>query len=452
VQNRRDHVQAHRFATGRLVSALLAGDPGPVEIPMRRGSLGLQFGALLAVLLSAVFAVLGLIDPGENTAWRKPGSIVVEKETGNRYIYLESRLYPVANYASALLAAGSDAQVVDVSNSSLTGVQRGPEIGIPGAPDDVPSPSALLTGERAECLPPGSASELVDLDPTGRTTPVPRDRPVLLAGPGQAMYALWNSEKYPLRSHAVLVALGMVAQQPVKVSAAWLAELPSGVTLAAPHISGAGSAGPSVAGRPWKVGQLFETSAAWAQELYVLRRDGLAPISRTEFALLSAVPGTAAPKQVSTADVAAAPVSQDRSLLTAVPDLLSGASFQPGSRALCVLRGAGGSKGGTVATEPVPAGSETSGLLVPPGRGMLVTAGPAQSSMAQQLFLITDTGLKYPLAGDNAVAALGYSQATVRTLPQQLLDLAPNGPILDPTTARSAVVSAGAARSTGPAG
>ncbi|MFI7499920.1 type VII secretion protein EccB [Streptomyces sp. NPDC049687] len=443
MQNRRDHVQAHRFAVGRLVSALVAGDPGPVEVPMRRGNLGTQFGMLVAVLLAAGFAVYGLISPGASTAWRSPGAIIVEKETGNRYVYLDGQLYPTANYASALLVAGNRAKTVSVPGESLADVRRGPELGILGAPDDVPTATELLSGDRAVCLPPGSAKTLVDLAPAGRSTPVPRGRRVLLSGPDRSTYILWNGRTFRLRSHAELVALGMVAQQTVPVSSAWLAQVPSGGTLTAPRIPGEGSTGPSVAGAPGQVGQLFEAMAADERELYVLRSDGLAPINRTEFALLSAVPGATAPKKVTAADIAAAEVSQDRSLLTAVPDLLAGSAFDPGSSALCVLQKAGSSKGGSVVTEPV-AGSLPSGLVVPPAKGLLVAAQSARTSDSDstpRLFLITDTGKKYPLTDSDAVAALGYDQVKVRTLPQPLLDLAPTGPTLDITTAKTAVTA-----------
>jgi type VII secretion protein EccB len=446
VQNRRDHVQAHRFATGRLVSALVAGDPGPVEVPMRRGSLGTQFGALLAVLLAAGAAVFGLMSPGENTAWRKPGTIVVEKETGNRYLFFGSRLYPIANYASALLAAGNSAKIVNVGRESLTRVQRGPRIGIPGAPDDVPPTTALLSGERAVCLPKGSGTLLVDLDPEGRARPVPRNRWILLTGPDRAMYVVWNGKKFRLRSRAELVALGLVAHRPVTASAAWLAGLRSGTTLRAAQIRRSGSAGPSVAGDSSKVGQLFETTAAGARELYVMLSDGLVSVNRTEFALLSAVSGAEPPKQVSAADIASAPVSQVSSLRPATPDLLSGAAFRPGGSSLCVLQKAGSSAGGSVVTEAVAAGPRTSGLVVPPGRGMLAQAQTASQSVddSPQLYLITNTGMKYPLAGDTTVQALGYGQAAVRGLPQRLLDLAPTGPTLSPAAARAAdVTSAG---------
>ena len=443
MQNRRDHVQAHRFAVGRIVSALVSGDPGPVEVPMRRGNLGVQFGALVAVLLAAGFAVYGLISPEESTAWRNPGSIIVEEETGSRYLYIDKQLYPMANYASALLVAGGRAKTVTVSRQTLADVGRGPQLGILGAPDEVPPATDLLSGNRAVCLPPGSTKTLVDLAPAGRSTAVPRDQRVLLSGPGDTTYILWNGRTFTLPSRTEIVALGLVAQQTVPVSRAWLAQLPSGGTLTAPRIPDAGAAGPPVAGGPAKVGQLFETTAAGARELYVLRSDGLASVNRTEFALLSGVPGATAPKNVTAADIAAARVSQDHSLLTAVPDLLAGPAFDPGSSALCVLQKAGSAKGGSVVTEPIAAGPRPSGLFVPPAKGLLVTAQSRSTgtSDATPLFLITDSGTKYPLADENAVAALGFGRAEVRTLPRELLDLAPTGPTLDTTAARAAVTA-----------
>lgn len=406
---------------------------------MRRGNLGMQFGALIAVLLALGCAVYGLISPRPSTAWRNPGSIIVEEETGTRYLYLGKQLYPMANYASALLVAGDRAKVVSVSRDVLADVRRGPQLGILGAPDDVPPAGQLLSGDRAVCLPPGSTATLVDLDPAGRTTPLQRDQRILLSGPDHGTYILWNGRTYRLRSHTELVALGLVAQQPVAVTSTWLAQVPSGGTVTAPRIPKAGSTGTSVAGRPAKVGQLFQATAAGAQELYVLRSDGLTPVNRTGFALLSAAPGASAPRQVSAADIAAAPVSQDRSLLTAVPDLLSGTAFRPADSALCVLQKGGSGTGGSIVTEPVAAGSRPSGLYVPPAKGLLVTAQSAQpTGSTPQLYLITDSGRKYPLA-DTAVAALGYGQAKVRALPRKLLDLAPTGPRLDTNAAKAAV-------------
>ncbi|MEU6194224.1 type VII secretion protein EccB [Streptomyces sp. NPDC047061] len=153
MQTRRDHVQAYQFAMGRLSSALVSGDPGRGDSPTRRSALGSVFGVGVAVLLCAGFGVYGLISPVAKDDWRKDGAIVLEEDTGNRYVYANGELRPVRNYASALLIAGERGAPETVSAKSLAGVPHGTPVGIQGAPDTVPATSALATGAWARCLP-----------------------------------------------------------------------------------------------------------------------------------------------------------------------------------------------------------------------------------------------------------------------------------------------------------
>ena len=96
MQNRRDQVQAHSFVVGRLVSAMLRAEPDSPFTPQRRFSIGWVCG-----LIVAACGVYGVIVPGGNTSWQEPGVLIVEKETGNRYVYVGEQLRPVANYTSA---------------------------------------------------------------------------------------------------------------------------------------------------------------------------------------------------------------------------------------------------------------------------------------------------------------------------------------------------------------
>ncbi len=125
MQTRRDHVQAYQFAMGRLASALVSGDPGRGDSPTRRSALGSVFGVGLVVLLCAGYGVYGLISPVAKDDWRKDGTIVLEKDTGNRYVYANGELRPVRNYASALLIAGARTAPETVSATSLAGVPHG---------------------------------------------------------------------------------------------------------------------------------------------------------------------------------------------------------------------------------------------------------------------------------------------------------------------------------------
>src|SRR5216683_4989601 len=445
MQTQRDHMHAYQFSANRLLRSLTDGDPGTGEGPLRRANLGAVFGVLVAVLLSGGAVLYGLLNPGGDTAWRRSGAIVVEKETGTRFVYLGGVLRPTANYASARLIAGSGASSVTyVSQKSLASVPHGQPVGIPNAPDSLPPASALLPGSWAWCLRPGTgqtaggagpsgsgvppqASTVLDLAPAGRTSPVPVNRQILVTAagdPSAAGFVLWNDVTYPLGDRAALVALGLGNQQPVLAPASWLATMPAGPAFAPAVIRGAGKAGPAIAGRQAKVGELFQTSVAGAEEFYVLRPDGLAPITRTEAALFAIRPGAPAPVTVGPADIAAAPASSDRSLLHRLPDPLSGTgtTFDPGNSALCVLRNSPGQPAQlTVVTEQQAAIAGAVGVLVPAGRGMLAEPPPPSPSAVQRPYLITDSGRKYAITSGSAVAALGYSSAAPVMIPDEVL-------------------------------
>ncbi len=69
-----------------------------------------------------------------------PGAVIVEKESGARFVYREQKLHPVLNYASALLIVGADrSKTVLVSRRTIDGVPRGLPLGIADAPDSLPA-------------------------------------------------------------------------------------------------------------------------------------------------------------------------------------------------------------------------------------------------------------------------------------------------------------------------
>ncbi len=139
MQTQRDHVHAHQFQMGRMSSALVLGDPTSAEDPASRSIVGLVIGLVLAVLIVAGFAVYGLIVPGGSKSWRAAGAIIVEKETGNRYVYLNGVLRPTLNLTSAMLIEGASAKIQLTARNSLKGVPHGSPIGIAGAPQTVPA-------------------------------------------------------------------------------------------------------------------------------------------------------------------------------------------------------------------------------------------------------------------------------------------------------------------------
>ena len=447
VQSRRDHLQAYQFAVERIARSAVAGPneassaPGA---PLRRSGLGISIGIVLSVLLCAGCLVFGLISPKPSQAWRNPGAIIVEKETGASYLLLSGELHPTANYASALLVAGQNASVQFVPRAQLAGIPVGGTIGIPGAPEDVPPATSMLPGAWALCS-RQSGGVVLDLDPAGRTAPGPAGQRVFVeqsnpADPAdQPEYLVWDSVKYPLSQPTVLSALGLGDQQPSPVAASWLNALPTGAAVVPPTVPHLGTPGPKVAGDSAEVGTLFSTSAGAGEEDYILLSDGLAPITRTEAALF-AVTGGAPPHQISTAAIAAAPVSANRSMLAALPDFLSGPVFNPGSAALCVRQTApGATSSSSVVTETTASITAAPAVVLPADSGMVVEP-PGQNPDAANpiIFLITDSGERYLIDSSAALDALGYASAPKVAMPASVIELIPAGPDLDVNAAAQA--------------
>ncbi|MEU3519452.1 type VII secretion protein EccB [Streptomyces sp. NPDC006654] len=480
MQTRRDHVQAYQFAMGRLASALVSGDPGRGDSPTRRSALGSVFGVGVAVLLCAGFGVYGLISPAAKDDWRKNGTIVLEEDTGNRYVYANGELRPVRNYASALLIAGERTAPETVSAKSLAGTPHGTPVGIPGAPDTVPTASALATGPWARCLPgqgvPGagagtaaSAAEksgggksgggkstgdtsggkgtggkgtageeaggkgqaLVFGAPAAALADLPADRQVLLSGPGGARYLLLRGVKYPVPGDATLIALGLDDQAALPATADWLAAVPTGAALAAPVPAGAGKPAAPVAARSTQVGQVFRTGAdgtTGTAHYYVMRSDGVARVNATEYALLAARPGAPAPRQVGQSDIAAAPVSADDATTGRVPDL-TGVRALAAAGTVCLTEPAAGPARITVGTPGA------GGIVLPAGGGVLAVPDGSSSGDRTE-YLLTEQGLKYRIADTDAERALGFGDGKHRlTLPAGVLALVPDGPVLSRTAA-----------------
>jgi type VII secretion protein EccB len=442
VQSRRDHVQAYQFAVERLVRATVVGNRTGSDAPLRRSGLGVSIGIALSVLLCGGALVYGLISPAPSSAWRNPGSIIVEKETGTSYLLLGGQLHPTANYASARLLAGQNSSVQIVPRAQLTGIPVGATLGISGAPDDLPDSSSLLPGSWALCS-RRTGGVVLDLAPAGHTTPAPQGERVFVVSSNAsdpAEYLVWNSVKYPLPQQTVLPALGLGDQQPSPVDPSWLAALPTGAVVTAPAVAQHGETGPEIGGAAGTVGTLYYAVAGGTEEDYILLADGLAPITRTEAALFE-VAGSAAARQVSTAEIAAAPVSANRTMLASLPDFLSGPVFSPSTSSLCVRQSAPGTTASsTLVTEPTAAVTADPAVVLPAGSGMLAEpAGQSANSTDPIVYLISDTGERYLVSGTQALGALGYSSVGPVVLPGSVLGLIPSGPELDIDAAAQAV-------------
>jgi type VII secretion protein EccB len=479
MMNRRDQAQAYRFLTRRLSSALVRDAPDAPDAPMRKIGIASFSSVMVALLAVAVFGVIGLLHPGGATSWKNGQSLILEKETGTRYIYTGGELHPVLNYASARLALGQPAlTIVSVSRASLRGTPRGLAIGIAGAPDDLPTPATLVTG-------PWSVCSLPSVDQAGAVHPYVRvsvgtglgggvltgGHGLLVTGLDGTMYLVWNDHRLRIPGGAsTLTALSYSSVMPLLVGDAWLSALPQGPDLAPPPVPGIGGPGPAVGGSPSQVGQVFVaagsgtggtgtggtgTGGTGTAQYYVAMPGGLAPITLTQADLLLGDPATRplypagrpAAIRVTAAEVAAAapvPAPGPAALPARPPVLLDSGN---GQLAACEVYAVGGDAPPAIRTFPISAsavpqasaGTPADALgaaladqvRMPPGRGAVVQAVDAPGVTGGTLYLVTDQGMKYPLTDSGLLAPLGLSGVTPAKVTSAVLQLLRTGPTLN---------------------
>jgi len=438
MQTQRDHVHAYQFMVRRMTSALVAGDPSALEPPARRSLTGLVIGLVLGLLVAVGFGVFGIIVPGGNYVWQEPGAILVEEETGTRYVMLDGTLHPTINQASAMLLQGKDAAMHTISSNSLAGLPHGAPVGIPGAPDPLPRPDALYRGPLALCLsiPDSGGAASATLLPAGQdaglTAPSKQDY-LLVRGPDGITYLAWQGAKHRLTDDTVAVALGLPAA--VEVPRLWLALLRDGPEIGPADVPGAGEPGLEVGGVRQAVGQVFEQVAGGGRQFFVLLRDGLARLSETDFTLLAARAAAGKPLPITPAEVVATPESADTSLRDRLPDLTGVRPIRTAEASVCVSQVPTGTRvvAGIVLARRSPATAAPGeiGIRLPPSAGLLVAAVPIPDGQRRpDRYLITDQGRVHSVPDDESMVALGLGRVQPVAMNKRLLSELPTGPTL----------------------
>jgi type VII secretion protein EccB len=491
MQSRRDLVQAYTFTVGRLTSGMLTADPDAVDTPMNRTRRGGVIGLVIGALICVGFIVVGLLVPKDSDSWRKSGVLIMEKETGARYVYGAGTLRPVINYTSAKLITGDKGTVQQVSRNTLADVPRGTPIGIPGAPDSLPAADRLTHAPWQVCATTRPADDGALVPTTTLTAGIaPRDAAEL--GPDQALLVttrsgkqntdvlLWHGARFRLDSaHGALQSLGYGTVEPLAVDDAFLSAIPAGPDLAPRTVPGAGSKGPRLSGRPSRVGQLFVVRTPGSpDQYYLLDRAGLVPLTLTELQLLRGDPRTREK----------AYAGQQPTVLTLPPDeaaqhmapkaaaARAGAgtlpvrpptALAPQTGSMPCLRVTPGERAPSQSIVRVPAAAVTAmpvvarqgvapscpavdAITVRPGIGVLATPLSGGSGTSGARYLVTDDGIKYPLSAPTVAGLLSYPDTNLVRLPSALLRLLPTGPVLDPDRAADPALSGPAPASPDP--
>ncbi|MEV4495820.1 type VII secretion protein EccB [Micromonospora arborensis] len=458
MRTRRDQVQAYRFVTRRIVSALLSGDPETTNLPMRRLGMAV-FGSVVAaaVVLGGVGAY------GQLTSRAAPlndQSLVIERETGATYVYLQGQLHPTLNYASARLILNEpDAEVRTMSQASLRDRPRGVTLGIVGAPDALPDRKSLTGLPWSVCdvpdpVDPARSSTRLVID---RALPggVPLgDRAALVMVDGQRYLLTNNARLQVLDGDQTITALKLAGATQLRVGQQLLNAIPAGPPLRKPSLPGEGeSSTRNVAGRPSTIGRVFKA----AGRHYVLTREGLVPIS--EITALLMVRGGGAITEITPDQAGEFYVEKrvdEEGLPTTMPTIYQARS---GQTTLCATYRAGSGGGPPITTlevfdrapaeltaseagaVPVPqtrrdAVRTAEAVLLPGGKGVIAQASPGagtsgSGAAGSTIYLISPQGIRYPLGSAATLDVLGYGGVTPLAVPGSLLALIPTGPTLD---------------------
>jgi type VII secretion protein EccB len=453
MRTRRDQVQAYRFVTRRIVSALLSGDPETTDLPMRRLSLAIVGSVVAAAVVLGGVGAYGLLTG--NAAPLEDKTLVIERETGATYVFTDGLLYPTLNYASArLILNEAEPTVRTMSQASIADRPRGRTVGIVGAPDALPDRKSLVQLPWSVCDVPNPA------DPRRSTTHVVIDRPLTggVSLGDRAVLATVDGERYLLTGglrlrivggDPAIAALRMAGAPALNVGEQLLNAVPAGPMLREPDIEGDGEVSRFTLGDgPARVGQVFRAAGLH----YVLTRDGLAQIGEVTALLLLRHGGEITDI---TPDQAGRLFTDERLDPEGTPQTLPELhAVRAGQTVLCATYRQGTPGGPPVTTlevfdrmppeltttTPVRQSSRDAvrtaeQVLLPGGKGVLAQIAPGAGESGTgapgaTVYLITTQGVRYPMAAE-AVAALGYGGITPLAVPGSLLSLIPTGPTLD---------------------
>ncbi|MBB5867555.1 type VII secretion protein EccB [Allocatelliglobosispora scoriae] len=452
---RRDLIHSRQYLRQRYLCAIVSHRADPLDWAGRNAGSAAFAGVMILVIALAGTAVLGKIFPGGSSAWNKCDAVIVERETGTKYVcgLQPDTLHPVLNFASAALIKGTTKQVT-AARSSLTW-PRGPMVGIPDAPDNLPGAGGLLVGAWNLCSvlrDDGSGTArpasvvLVGSGPAGAR---PADASaVVVADPDGGRHLIWQGARFPLTdARFVLSALGLTPEAGVPVAASWLAPLPLGPALGPIEVTGAGAAVPGLPSL--RVGRFATVATAdGTTRWYLAQAGGLQEVTEVQRSLVRTADRT--PVALSPTDLTAPGV--------VIMPPMAYAGIQPPTRipayttpsakeqTVCAAY-LGDTVGLTVdgtlpvaGARAVPAAARrplaADAVLVEPGHGALIRALATPTAPAGTLMLVTDLGVRYACADDAAAQSLGYPRGTpIAVIPAGLLALLPQGPALDASAA-----------------
>jgi type VII secretion protein EccB len=493
--SRRNELSAYTFSRRRTVAAFLQPSGGGNEEDAPKPRRAVVPGVIVGALAVAGFGAYGMIKPTAPLHWDSANAVIVDKETTTRYVMIDHQLHPVLNIASArlLLPAGSTVEEVDDKVLNSGKVPHAPTVGIPYAPDSLPTAKDAAAAKAwVDCQRPAAGSQggtdqklfVLGGADSAKVSGTDKASGAGQVDAGHALYVRAPSGTYLVDStgtaHALTAAngqdtllataaFGATLAQPQTVTKDWLDTLRTGDPISIPESEITGFGDPTRAlGHDFKVGDTFRVAAGNGSYLhYVVLKDGVHRMSDFTDGLVQALHPENTTEQVMSA--AAVPGANDKPQFEADKDwpkqVVRQVNTSTTGVACSVYTGTTTASGVPVlglwtgAAYPVDSSSGTAGVYVTPGTGLLFRSVTGTSTTAGPVSLLTDTGLRYPVqlntdgsspsagasatAGnsstgsgqsaaqqDNAQARLGYSGIAPAPVPETWTGLLSAGPAL----------------------
>jgi type VII secretion protein EccB len=444
VASKRDLVEAHAFNRRRLVTAFTSGAPGGRELEPSRPARAVVGGAVLAALVLAGSALAGYLRPGLPDGWDQ-NKLVVAEGSASRFLTTgDGVLRPVLNIASARLALpAGDFGIVTVPDGELDGLRRGETVGISGAPDELPSADALVQSGWTSCIDQRGRTHLrISSEPAAEAVAPTQALTVTVEG---AVWVLWNGYRFPVppaRLNDVLLALRLDRTPAREVPGTWLDLFPESAPLTPFTVPGAG--GPAPAGAPVgaRIGSVLEVSAAdGSVARYLLRADGLVPLSDVALALHAVGSGSSQVVRAGQGDISGLRTVTDLPYPPIWPSELPSAWPQDVACAVLTSRPdevPSVSLARLTDERGAPGAAATSTEF---GRGAVVRSIDGTVVNRGTVYLVDSTGRRYAVGGDTdaALEKLGYGDVVPTPVPQPWLESLQDGPELSEAAALQVV-------------
>lgn len=446
-------VNGYRFMIRRMEHALVRRDVRMLHDPMRSQSRSLTVGLVLGVLALAGFGITALFKPAPTIG---DSPIVLAKDSGALFVRVGDVMHPVLNLASARLITGSDASPSVVGDDKLRAVSLGPMVGIPGAPQQLPSREQQISG-------PWTVCDGVDGDRIIGTTVIVGDialgegvdqlgkQEALLVEHDGQVHLLFDGKRarVDLGDHAVSRAMGLDGVAPRKVTAALVDAVPETRPIISQRVPGQG-AQPQFPIPDAVVGDIVHIIGAEAGQHYVVLADGIQPVGAATADVILYSGFGAQLRELSPDSIAQAPTTK-RPL--EVADHLEGVPRirGAGDDAVACLTWSRDAEGASPKTTlsvgrtlPLQSGAEVVRMAgedgagesvdqfyLPPGRAGNLHIGEGRS---ERRFLVSDTGIRYGIADSTTAQTLGLGSES-DSAPWSIVGLLPAGPALTRTDA-----------------